>query len=493
MKPRFFSFGISFVLVVLSYVTVFAPLLQEKPSAHAPVHNRIVKPIGSEKRPLYQIDATYHPEREEVAAKMKVTIPQTGGNAWREVFFHLYPNVFREWRYGKEAKPTKPGYIEVRHVKVDGREVKEKYVRDEIMKVPLAKPLAQGKTTQITMEFTLRLPRGGTRLNTFKNTAFLAQWYPMLAVKNQSGWQVEPYTTVGDPFFSEISNFELTFHLPEGYRLISTGKDLEPTRSPIRIKQERVRDFAAVITKDYYKQSAQTAGGITVNLWMLPGMEKAAATLLDTARQSMDYFSQIYGKYPYEEIDVVLGETGFGIAGMEYPGLITSIPTMQTEKGIRPAVSVVAHELAHQWWYGVVGNNQAKEPWLDEGLTTFSEFLFMKEKMNSDEHKFLRRATQKTDEIHRKAGITSVDSLYSYPDMVYGLMVYIRPAAMLFELMDEYGRDKVLAILRAYYEQYQFKTATTADFIRVANRVAEQDLTPFFREWLFFEKAEKSG
>jgi aminopeptidase N len=184
----------------------------------------------------------------------------------------------------------------------------------------------------------------------------------------------------------------------------------------------------------------------------------------------------------------VLGETGFGIAGMEYPGLITSIPTMATEKGIQPAVSVVAHELAHQWWYGVVGNNQAKEPWLDEGLTTFSEFLFMKEKMKSNEQEFLRRATQKTNEIHQAAGITCVDTLYSYPDMVYGLMVYIRPAAMMFELMDEIGRENVLKIMRTYYEQYQFKTATTQDFIRVANRTAGKDLTPFFHKWLYFGK-----
>lgn len=486
MKHRFFSFSISFVLVVMAFVTTFTQLAQEKQPAVTPVHKQTSGQSASPKRPLYQIDATYHPERDEVAAKMKVTIPHKGRDAWREVFFHLYPNVFREWKYGKEGKPTKPGYIQVSQVKVNGRAVKEKLVRDEIMRVPLVQPLAHGKTAQITMDFTLRLPHGGTRLNTFKHTAFLAQWYPMLAVKNQSGWQIEPYTTVGDPFYSEMSNFQVSFHLPEGYRLISTGKNLD-SGSFVTIKQDRVRDFVAVLTKDYQKQSAK-AGGIAVNLWYLPGMEKAVAPLLHVATQSMNFFGKIYGKYPYDEVDVVLGETGFGIAGMEYPGLITSIPTMQTEAGMQPAVSVVAHELAHQWWYGVVGNNQAKEPWLDEGLTTFSEFLFMKEKMKSDEHEFLRRATKKADEIHQVAGITCVDTLYSYPDIFYGLMVYIRPAAMLFELMDELGRDKVLEILRAYYDQYQFKTATTLDFIRVANKVAEKDLTPFFREWLYFDK-----
>ncbi|SMP12239.1 Peptidase family M1 [Laceyella tengchongensis] len=489
MKHRLFSFGISLVMVAMAFASTYNHIEQEKPATSAPA---IHKPKATEtpesgSRPSYRIDATYHPERDEVTAKMEVTVPNRQSETWREIYFHLYPNVFRKWKYGEESKPSKPGHIQVHQVKVNGQPVKEKLVRDEIMKVPLREPLTQSRTARITMDFTLRLPHGGTRLNTFKQTAFLAQWYPMMAVKDQGGWQVEPYTTVGDPFYTEISDFTVTFRMPKGYRLISTGRNADTTSSVVTVKQDRVRDFVAVLTKDYRKRSAKS-GRIDVNLWYLPDMERSVKPLLEAAVQSMDFFGEIYGAYPYDEVDVVLGETGFGIAGMEYPGLITSIPTMATEKGIQPAVSVVAHELAHQWWYGVVGNNQAKEPWLDEGLTTFSEFLFMKEKMKSDEQEFLRRATQKTNEIHQAAGITCVDTLYSYPDMVYGLMVYIRPAAMMFELMDEIGRENVLKIMRAYYEQYQFKTATTQDFIRVANRTAGKELTPFFHKWLYFGK-----
>ena len=77
-------------------------------------------------------------------------------------------------------------------------------------------------------------------------------------------------------------------------------------------------------------------------------------------------------------------------------------------------------------------------------------------------------------------GITSVESLYRYPDSIYGLMVYILPAAMLFQLCDQIGKDKVMQILSTYYQQYRFRIATTADFIRIANQVAKKDLTPFF-------------
>jgi aminopeptidase N len=100
---------------------------------------------------------------------------------------------------------------------------------------------------------------------------------------------------------------------------------------------------------------------------------------------------------------------------------------------------------------------------------------------------WLRRAALRINEIHKIAGVTSVESLYKYSDSVYGLMVYICPAAMLFNLMEQIDEEKVLQILRTYYERYQYKIATTADFIQVANEVAGKDLSTFFQEWLYFK------
>ncbi|SEN05168.1 M1 family metallopeptidase [Lihuaxuella thermophila] len=486
MKRRFFSFSISFVLVAMAMVSTLSNLSAEEKSKSSPGSQQEPPAQVMTDRPLYQIDASYDNHKNEVTGHMAVTLQETRTEPQTEVYFHLYPNVFRDWKFGKESKPTRPGFIEISNVKVNGTPVKET-IRETIMKVPLPAPLPIGKSARIEMDYRLRLPQGGTRLNTYKNTAFLAQWYPMLAVKDRDGWHIEPYTTIGDPFYTQMSDFEVTFRIPRGYRVITTGDDREQEyRSPVTIKQENVRDFAAVLTKDY-KAIRGKAGETEVNLWYLAGMEDVAPALHSAAVSGMNFYGEKFGKYPYKEVDVVLGETGYGIAGMEYPGLVTSIPRIPTRKGQSPAVNVVVHELAHQWWYGVVGNNQVKEPWLDEGLTTFSEFLYMQEKMKENETDLLQRATIRSNEIHKAAGVTSADSLYQYPDSVYGLMVYIRPAAMMYNLMDQIGKDKVIAILRAYYEKFQYRTATTRDFIQVASQVAGRDLTPFFQEWLYFK------
>ena len=478
MKRRFFSLTLSFILASL-VLTGMAPHVNQK------------EVVAYADRPFYQIDTTFHPEKDELTGRMVVTLPEKRSDPQKEVYFRLYPNAFQDWKHGAASKPEKPGYIKVSNVKVDGKSVQTN-IKETVMKVDLPRTLKDGQSARIEMDFLLHLPRGGMRLNTFKNTAFLAQWYPMLAVRDQNGWHTEPYTTTGDPFYSEISDFEVTFRLPKGYQVISTGKDTnQPVNSKITIKQDQVRDFAAVLTRDYRAVRGKYKD-IQVNLWYMNGMEDVVKPLHEAAISGMKFYSEKFGPYPYEEIDVVLGETGEGIAGMEYPGLVTSIHKIGTKKGVGPAVNVVVHELAHQWWYGVVGNNQAKEPWLDEGLTTFSEFLYMQEKMNEDERELLKKASEKADEIHQTAGITSAQPLYDYPDPVYGLMVYIRPAAMFYELMDEIGKEKVMEILKTYYHQYQYKIATTRDFIRTANEVAGKDLTPFFQEWLYFKEAQKS-
>lgn len=438
-------------------------------------------------RPHYSIEAIYNDHKDEVSGHVTVKVPSNYLTGQKAVYFHLYPNAFRKWRFGEESKPKKPGFIDISNVKVNGKPTNQ-IIRETVMKIPLLEELPKEKTATIQMDYKLQLPHGGTRLNTFKQTAFLAQWYPILAVKDQEGWHIDPYTSVGDPFYTQMSDFEVVFRLPKGYRVISTAEDVDSsTSSLIVLKQKNVRDFVAVLTKDYQVKRGKF-GNIKVNLWYQQGMDDVAQPLLKSAISSMEFFTKKFGSYPYKEIDVVLGETGFGIAGMEYPGLVTSIPRIWTEKGETPAVNVVAHELAHQWWYGVVGNNQVKEPWLDEGLTTFSEFLYMKEKMKVDDRQLLKRASTQTDRIHQSVGITSVESLYRYPDSIYGLMVYIRPAAMLFQLSDLIGKEKVLQILNTYYKKYQYRTATTEDFIRVANQVAKKDLTPFFNKWLYFKE-----
>ncbi|KXG43195.1 M1 family aminopeptidase [Tepidibacillus decaturensis] len=144
----------------------------------------------------------------------------------------------------------------------------------------------------------------------------------------------------------------------------------------------------------------------------------------------------------------------------------------------------MAHELAHQWWYSTVGNNQIEEPWLDEGLTSFSEYLYTEQVLKRKNIDVLmKKIKQTTDQLSAEQNVSVLQSIYSYGDL-YGLFIYARPAAMLWELKEEFGDQKVKELLQTYYKNYRFKIASTEDFIQTANTVFNKDMSPFFNQWL---------
>lgn len=442
----------------------------------------IVSPVNlhtaESARAKYIISAVYNPAADEVTGTTKIILkPDTPA----EFYLQLYPNVFSNWKYEQAKRPKQPGWLKVTDIKVDGRLAATEMQNDTLLKISAAT-----KPKIVEMKYNLHLPRGGTRLNTFLHTAVLAQWYPMLTVKDSKGWHNAPFLSVGDPFCTEMADYEVTFQVPEGYQVITSGGSLPPATT-IQIAQENIRDFAAVITKDYKVKSRQCRD-TEIKLWYLAGMEDVVDKLHDAACTSFNFYSQRFGAYPYRELAIVLGETGQGIAGMEYPGLVTSLPRITIDQDILPAVNVVAHEVAHQWWYGLVGNDQVAEPWLDEGLTSFSEFWYM-EKCHGQKRRnrrLLQQIVKETDRCHRLSAQITNQSLDKYPEHLYGLMVYLRPTAMMYDLVDRFGEERVMKFLYTYCQRYKNKLATGEDFKQTANEVFGEDLTNFFNKWLNF-------
>ncbi|WP_149453484.1 M1 family metallopeptidase [Pasteuria penetrans] len=172
-------------------------------------------------RPVYQISATYSPQQRDVTGHMRVEIPSDLPEAkGEEVFFRLYPNAFHHnWAVDKESHPEKPGFLSVQNVKVNGQEVSAKLWRDEtVMKVDLPRR-AVGTALTLDMDYHLRIPQGGLQqLKQNGNTALLAQWYPMLAVRDQEGWHVDPYPYIstGFPFYTRVADFYVSFYVPQG-------------------------------------------------------------------------------------------------------------------------------------------------------------------------------------------------------------------------------------------------------------------------------------
>lgn len=487
MRKRFFSkiLVLGLLLAISMGLYLFPKGDDNSTSVANPVLTYAKK--DSQQATKYNFAITFNEQDKEITGNVLVEVQNQSDLQLEELYFHTFPNAFTDWRWEEASKPTSEGYLKIHKATVNQLEVFP-HQNETLLKINLPVPLNPQEITQVQLFFEMKIPENGLRLNSINETIFLAQWYPMLAVLDEQGWHLDPYTTTGDPFFSELADYHLQLRIPKGYSVISTAIDQQKSESnEITLFQENVRDFALVITKDYDKITSETASGVVVNLYYLPEQQEVAGLLLGSSIEALEYFDTAFGAYPLPELDVVLANAGYGVAGMEYPGLVTANAIIRNRGKITPAYNVVAHEIAHQWWYSTVGNNQVIEPWLDEGLTSFSEYLYMEEVMKLQGIDSLMKDLKKyTDALAVKNNLNVLQPIYAYGEL-YGPFIYGRPAAMLWELKRQYGAAAVKKILQNYYQQYSFKVATTEDFIRVVNEVTAKDMTAFFKEWLYIK------
>lgn len=327
--------------------------------------------------------------------------------------------------------------------------------------VTLDTPLAPNGYATISMHIAIHVPVRNDRFGSFDGLSLVGTALPTLAVSDDLGWHLDPFIDLGESFYSIVGDYLVTLDVPKGLDTPTTGEAVaEKFLGDRRItiyQANSVRDFewAAGRLQQLVTQLGQTRIVVSYR----PGVvsKRKAQANLGYARRSMDTFSRSYGAFPYPEMDVVL--TGFSsFGGMEYPTIVFTNPNRYT----------VSHELSHQWWYGVVGDNQFAAPWLDESFATWSQFLPYGG----------RRACKSYKWPSNTARITN-DMAYwnDHPDE-YGT-VYRGGGCLLANLASQFGLDRFVQILRAYARTHWLGISTTADFKEAIDAAAAQYLPAF--------------
>jgi aminopeptidase N len=240
----------------------------------------------------------------------------------------------------------------------------------------------------------------------------------------------------------------------------------------------------------------------------LPEHEWSVERELDATELSVTQYGKFFGPYPYARLTVVdVPDQGSGAGGMEYPTFITvgaggqGSPTPPSNGWIDGLLITTAHEVGHQWWQSMVATNEPEEPWLDEGFADASTMLLLIEnygfdaqsldQANSNLGYFLRRRSSFLND----PGVPMGEKAWDYSNWgVYGVAAYAKPDMALLTLGQEIddlkqvvgdlkpaaGNQKLIAILRVYFQRYRFAHPTTQDFEKVATEVSGQDLNWFF-------------
>ena len=455
-----------------------------------------------EKLNQYHMDIVFTPEEAMLHTKQKIDYINNETVALDKLYFHLYPNAFRDQETAPflfddfdKAYPEgfEPGYIDINEINT-GKEKADYRITGEgntILEINLPKVLKPGNRIVLEMTYTVKLPPAQERFGYGENTFNFGNWYPVAAVYDEKGWNLDPYYPIGDPFYSDVSNYDIKIETPKDMVIASTGnivsEGVQGEKKIWQIEARLIRDFAWVASKDFEVVEKDVEGTILKMYFIkdrtLKQDIKDWAT--QAAEDSIIIFNRTFGKYPYGQYSVV--QTNFP-SGMEYPGIVFIGKQYYDKRWKNFLEIVIVHETAHQWWYAIVGNNQIEEAWLDESLAAYSEVIYAMEK--HDEETGQQYHTQSNEDEYREAAekiedeaiLKSLRAFEGWYD--YGPLVYSKGAMFLNEIYTEYGKDTLYQILSEYYQANRFKNARTGDFRRISEDIIGNDLGVLFEKWL---------
>ncbi len=448
----------------------------------------------------YQIKAAFNDEDKLIVGSQRLTYKNTADRELSNLYLHIYPNAFMD----KSSVPFEseeldnvyyngfnPGWIKINEVRLNNKKVSYKVMGDAstVLRISPATALKAGEEVQIHIDFKVQLPNVIGRMGYGENTINITNWYPIMAVFDAEGWHLDPYFPIGDPFYSEVSAYEVTLEIPEDYVLATTGnilkRQVKKNRATYSINAENVRDFALILSKDFQLDSSEV-NGIAINSYTLKGERSELA--LQYGVDAIKIFNELFGVYPYQQLSIVASD--FFLGGMEYPNLVMISEELYSMKEDFPLEYVIAHEIAHQWWYGIVGNNEIAEPWLDEALTEYATLMYFEKKYGAHIkeqifEKMIKAQYNNYINIEADKGEGILRSLREFDSSLeYSSIVYSKGAMFVEELRRAMGEEAFIAALREYYQSFMFKNATTLDFYKICEKHSDEDLKEIFIEWL---------
>lgn len=428
---------IGLLLIGLSSLSVFA----------AP-HDPIAAP-----RPWVEFDVQLDYAAHRLTATQRVMLPNTYGQPLPAVLFNV------------PAAHT-PGAFDLRGVEIAGVPITFT-LNGTALRVNLPTLLQPDQAIVLDLKFVVTVPPlENAQSFAAANLAYTAEalnlgyWYPLLA-PYRAGWIEAPWQPIGDPFVSEVADYRATITAPPGVTVVAGG-ELDRRGNVWRYVLPRARTFA-LIASPHYQESAVRFGAVTYSVFLLPAQAALAPITLQTMIRSMTLFSGLYGPYPYQTLR--LAEVS-GPWSMEFSGMFTMGATDLGDYNgtIRNRlIRVTAHEVSHQWWYGVVGNDQGREPWLDEGLARFNELRYYEAYSPADAPAWWAGVIG-TRRAARPLNASAAD----FSDQrVYLVSIYNQGAVFLDSLRRTIGATAFNAFLRDLYQRGSFRLITTQDFFDV--------------------------
>jgi hypothetical protein len=355
----------------------------------------------------YDIDVTLDPASRSLTGKETITWRNPGQIPAYSLRLHLYWNAFRNtnstWIKQRQlagddalgrAAEDDFGYTDITSLKWlrdDGTEVDlpnfrfispDDQNRDDrsLAAADLPEPVPPGGTMRIRVAWTGKFPRNFDRTGAIGNFFFVSQWFPKLGAFQDAGWTARQFFANAE-FLADFGRYDVRMTVPTGWVVGATGveqsKTANGTLTTHRYLQDRVHDFAWTASPDFLDltQRFEHPGLPPVNMRLLlqPEHQHLADRHFAAAAATLRYYGEWFGPYPYASLTIVDPAYQSESEGMEYPTIFTGGTRWLSPRQSNDPEYVVIHETGHQWWQGMVANNEVEHAWLDEGINEYAD------------------------------------------------------------------------------------------------------------------------
>jgi hypothetical protein len=483
MRPLAWPRAIPWIVLAVALAACGAPSDEPLPYASS---EEALAPGMEELGPMpqYHLSLTLDAAEHRLAGRQQVIVPNRTDVDLDEIVFRLYPNL-----------PAYGGHMGIGPVWVNGeRGTPSLRAGDTSLVIPLPRPLGPESSVTISMTFDIEVPQrpdGYVLFGHSQGVWSLPDAYPLLAVHDGSAWHEDIAPAYGDAVFAEVAFYDVTLTLPPTLTLAATGAlqsdtpDAEGQRV-YRIVGGPLREFTWLASPDY-QVAETTAHGTLLRSFYLPGDEAAGQATLNIAAAALRIYTDTFGPYPFAQMLVV--EAPLSYFGMEYSGLnLIGVDLYREHRA--ELEDRLAHEIAHQWWYAQVGNDQINTPWLDEGLAEYSMAIYYREVYGQARVNTL--VNQRWLVPYQVLVEDELDAIVNQPAAalggVYEVIVYGKAALFFDAVRQKVGDETLTAILREYVDCCRWQIATPYDFLRVAESVSGQDLDALYNHWILSKR-----
>lgn len=485
---------------------------------------------GWQQQVNYTISVSLDDSKHMLRATEQIVYINHSPDELKEIYIHLWPNAYRntETAFARQqlengstdfyySREEDKGWIDSLDFKVNGQRARWYLMSNiDICRIELEHPLKPGEQLEISTPFVVKIPKVFSRMGHEDQLYCITQWYPKPAVYDANGWNYFPYLDQGE-FYSEFGRYDVSITVPKDYVIAATGDVQDPAEEAwwlanakqnnvphpaagpektLRFVQDSVHDFAWFGSKSFRAagSSVMLKSGRTVKTWLFAESKSAEAKIkgVEYVNEAVTFYSEKLGEYPYHHATAVVTPLKAG-GGMEYP-TITNVERIDQQ--------VIIHEVGHNWFYGILANNERIYPWMDESFNNYYETRCLYRKKPAVHRGFianlrLRKGASSVEAALGESpfGLLELEYLLSarrnadqpvdipatsFEKNNYGFIIYGKGPLLFHHLQESMGDSAFDGMMQAYYEKWKFRHPLPDDYIDHV-----KGFTGKGQEWLF--------